>query len=1045
MLVKKIPYPVTFLQCALFFTIFFCMGSVHGQEAITAQGTVISAADSTPLVGATVRVKGQNQGTVTDDAGAFSLKVNEGSSLVISSIGYIQAVLPASASMQQIYLKPASENGSLDQVVVVGYGTQRKEDVTGSVGIVDMATVAKQPIVGANEALAGQIPGVQVNFTNGIPGGGPQVQIRGVGAIGAGSTPLYVVDGFPLSAEGSGAMQISNPLNDIPPGDIASISVLKDASGTAIYGSRGANGVVIITTKQGVAGKLKFNLDAYTGIQVIPNREKPHMMNATQFAQFQKEIIEDNNALTGQNNPIPEIYQNPEALGEGANWYDAITRNAPMTSATFSLSGGSDKFKIYASGGYLNQQGVVLATDYNKFYSRVNLTGQISKKITVGLNISPTYVYGHDGVTGGNERNDAFGAWEVANPIPAIYKEDGTYNEMIGTEGTWNQPNPVMVLENILHKHTQTHLLSSSYINYEILPSLNFKTTFNVDLNNENFTSFTPSIIGATNNPPPHIPSGSYGQSKYLNWANENSLTYKQSFDGGHELTVLGVFSEQKQTNHSSGFIGTEFPDDAVQTLNAAALITGGTFEDSWALASYLGRVNYAYKDKYLLTGTVRRDGSSRFGENSRWGTFPSVALGWDLRKESWLFKEEGPFNQFKLRASYGITGNDQIGNFTYLSQLISSNYIFGNSLANGRIINSISNPDLAWERTEEVNLGLDIGLFNNKITFTADVYQSRTQSLLLNLNIPPSSGFSSTIANVGKVQNSGFELALNTVNMSRKDFRWTSNFNFTLNRNKTLELGPNETEIKSASNMEGHPTNITRIGQPVGMLYGYEVLGLYQNAEDVANSAAFPGAIPGNLKMQDVNGDGQITPVTDFTIIGNPYPKFNYGFSNSFSYKNFSMNFVFSGSYGAERLKANYASLHNLDGIFNVLTDVIDRWRSEDQPGSGRVPTTAGPSLGRVMFRDVNSWAIYKASYLWCRNISLSYTLPSDFAKGLFNSVQLYGSVQNAFIISDYPGNPAVDNYTGANGYGSALTPGIDYSNYPVPRTFVFGIKLSY
>ncbi|HTN35550.1 MAG TPA: TonB-dependent receptor [Arachidicoccus sp.] len=1032
-----------FLLCCLLLAA--VVTKAQAQEPIAVQGDVISALDSTPLVSASVRIKGQKAGVVTDDMGHFTLKAAKGAILLISNVGYGQVELPASETPMHVVLLPESGAGALDQVVVVGYGTQRKQDLTGAVGIVDMGTVAKQPIVGANEALAGQMPGVQVSFTNGIPGGGPQVQIRGIGAVGAGSTPLYVVDGFPLSAEGSGGVQISNPLNDIPPSDIASISVLKDASGTAIYGSRGANGVVIITTKQGVAGKLRFNLDAYTGIQKIPGREVPSMMNATQFAQFQKDIIEDNNALTGQHTPVPDIYQNPEALGEGTDWFDAITREAPMTSANFSLSGGSENFKVYASGGYLRQEGVVLATDYNKLYFRLNLTAQLSKKISVGLNFSPSYSFGHDGVTGGNERNDAFGAWEVANPIPSIYKEDGSYNEMIGTAGTWNQPNPVMVLKESVHKRNETHLLSSTYLNYAITPELSFKTTFNADLDNENRNGFTPSTLGSTNNPPPHIPSGYNSQNQYLNWANENSLTYKKEFEGGHALTLLGVFSEQQQTNNSTGFNGTQYPDDAIQTLNAAALITGGTYEDSWALASYLGRVNYAYQDKYLLTATVRRDGSSRFGENNRWGTFPSFALGWDITKESWMQQKKSALSQLKLRASYGITGNDQIGNFTYLSRLVSSNYVFGNGLASGRMISSISNPNLAWERTAEVNLGVDLGFLNNKITFTADFYQSRTRSLLLNLNIPSSSGFSTTITNVGKVQNKGFELALNTINMSTKDFHWTSNVNFTLNRNKTLELGPNQTEIQSASNSEGHPTNITRIGQPIGMLFGYNILGLYKDAADVSGSPSFPGAIPGNLKMEDVNGDGQITPVSDFRVIGNPYPKFNYGFSNELSYKQFSLNFIFSGSYGADRLKANYASLHNIDGIFNVTTDVIDRWRSPEDPGLGVVPTTAGPSLGRVMFRDVNSGFVYKASYLWCRNISLSYNLPEKFAKGFFNSVQVYGSVQNAFILTNYPGNPATSNYTGANGFGSALTPGIDYTNYPVPRTFVLGIKLSY
>ncbi|MDR0791742.1 MAG: TonB-dependent receptor [Chitinophagaceae bacterium] len=1022
-----------------------CYISNAQQAVISIHGTVLSSVDSTPLEGASVRIRGKNEGVLTNQFGNFNLSAAQGSTILISSVGYVEQAMVVNDGNMVIRLVPDNSRGILDQIVVVGYGTQRKQDLTGSVGVVSMKTIANQPIASANEALAGQIPGVQVNLTNGIPGGGPQVQVRGVGSIGAGSNPLYVVDGFPLTSDGGNGVQISNPMNNIPPSDIASITVLKDASATAIYGSRGANGVVIITTKQGTAGRLRVNMDAYTGMQQIPSIEVPSMMNATQFAQFQQDIITDNNAYTGQNTPIPDIYQNPSALGAGTNWYRAITRTAPITSATFNLSGGSENFKFYTSAGYFSQTGVVLATDYSRLFLRTNMTGQITKKLSVGINFDATYYFGHDGVTGGNERNDAFGAWEVANPIPPIYNSDGSYNAMIGTDGTWNQPNPVMVLKETTHKLSGTHLLTSAYINYEIVPSLTFKSTFNVDMDNSNENSFYPSTIGSTNNPPPHIPSGSFSQSKYLNWANENSLTYKKSFTGGHTLTVLGVFSEQQQTNNSAGFTGSQYPDDAIQTLNAAALITGGTNADSWALASYLGRINYAYKDKYLFTATIRGDGSSRFGSNNRWGSFPSFALGWDMAKESWLISPSSGINRLKLRASYGIVGNDQIGNFTYLSQLVTGNYIFGNSLSSGRIINSISNNNLAWERTNEINLGLDVGILKNRITFTADVYQSRTQSLLLNLNIPPSSGFTSTIVNIGKVQNKGIELLLSTENISRKDFTWTTNFSFSLNRNKTLELGPNQTEIQSGSSMEGHPTNITRIGLPVGMLFGYNVLGLYKDDADVANNPHFDGAIPGNMKVQDVNGDGVITPVTDFTIIGNPYPKFDYGFTNVLTYKSFSLNFVFSGSYGADRLRANMASLHNIDGIFNVLTDVINRWRSPDQPGDGRHPTTAGPSLGRVMYRDVHSWNVFKASYLWCRNISLSYNLPRSFLHGYFDNIQVYGSIQNAFVITNYPGNPAVANYTGANGFGTALTPGIDYSNYPVPRTFVFGIKFSY
>jgi TonB-linked SusC/RagA family outer membrane protein len=1010
--------------------------SVHGR---------VSDMNGSPLVGVTVVLKNTSQGTTTDVRGQYHLNAHQHDTLVFSYLGYDSKSVVVEGSTVNVQL--ASSNRNLNEVVVVGYGTQQQKDVTGSIGTVNMQAIKNQPITGADQAMVAQIPGVQVNATNGIPGGGPQVVIRGVGAIGADNTPLYVVDGFPLpDNNGQGARQQNSPLTNIPPEDIASITVLKDASATAIYGSRGANGVVIITTKSGEAGKMKFGVDMYTGWQRIPSYEKPKMMNAEQFAEFQKDIIEDNNVQNGTSTAVPEEYQNPSQYkGKGTNWFDAMTRVAPMQSFNFNLSGGTQNLTTYMSAGYLRQEGTVIGTDYNRINLRVNVKGNLGKKWHVGLNITPTYDFGNNSATGGNDRNDYYGVWEVVNPIPSIYNADGTYNTMIGTTGTWNQPNPVMVLNQVVRKHTSTEIISSGYVSYDILPSLTLKSTINVDLHNEDQNNFVPSTLGGTNSPPPHIPSGSYSFIKFFNWANENSLSYQHSFPGGHSLSVVGDFSEQQEVYQNGAFNGSQYPDDAVTTLNAAALITGGTNRTAWGLVSYLGRVNYSYKDKYLLTAAVRKDGSSKFGENNRWGTFPSIALGWDIIQEPWMKNRPTALSGLKLRASYGLAGNDEIANFGYLSSLVSGNYVLGGSLAGGRVVTSISNQDLAWEKTGEYNIGLDLGLFDDRIRFTADVYKSKTQSLVLSVQIPPSSGFTSTTENIGAVQNKGFEFTINSANIVSHNFTWTSNVNFSLNRNKALALGPNQTFIQAGTSMEGHPTNITQIGQPVGMFFGYKVLGLYQSADDVAKNPHFADAIPGNLKVLDANGDGTISPVSDFTVIGNPYPKFNYGITSSMSYKQFDLNFVLAGSYGADMLDASMASYHNIDGIFNVLSDMTKRWRSASDPGDGKHPTTAGPSLGRVMYRDVNSLNVFSASYLWCKNISLQYTLPKGALGKYFNNIQVYGSVQNAFVLTSYPGNPTGTNYTGASSFGSALTPGIDYSNYPTARVFVIGLRLDY
>lgn len=1001
-------------------------------------GQVTDAATGGGLLSVTVGVKGSSTGTFSDANGRYTISAAPSDSLVFSMIGYLTRTVHV-GSRNKISITLESSNKQLNQVVVVGYGTQQKKDVTGSVGLVTMKNIKDMPIAGPDQALAGQIAGIQVSTSNGIPGGGPQVQVRGIGAVGAGSQPLYVVDGFPL---GSTSDQVNDPMNAINPQDIESMAVLKDASATAIYGSRGANGVVLITTKRGSSGIPKIQLSANYGIQSIPQKGRPNLMNGQEFAQFRKEAIEDNIRFTQHREPtlddIPEIYRYPEKIGKGTNWFDAVTRVAPMQDINLSLSGGTEKLRTYISAGYFNQDGVMINTGYQRFSVRANVDATLTDRFKVGFNIAPSYTLRKGGFLG-EGRGENFG---IASPIEPIYKPDGSYNAYIQSPGTFGLPNPVMVMKETTNKSKSSRILFNVYGEWEIIKNLKFKSTFNVDYQQGSNEYFRPSTLANVNAAPPSIPSGSYNSGEYLNWLNENTLTYQYNTSNGHSFTGLLGYTVQSQRENYASFNGANYPDDDIKTLNAAATITGGTDITDWALLSYLARINYGYKDKYLVTATVRSDGSSRFGPKNRWGTFPSVALGWRISQEEFM-KNSALISDLKLRVSYGFTGNFNIGNYSYMSNIGTSNYVFNGSLVGGRVMNTLGNPVLGWEKMRELNIGLDLGLWKDRVYLTADLYKRNTQDLLLNVEIPQSSGFGNVTENRGDMENRGLEIGISSRNIETKQFSWTTSFNIAFNRNKVLKLGTDNAPIYSGNSSEGNPTNITMVGKPLAMLFGYVFDGIYQNQAEVDKGPAFPGAIPGNIRYKDINGNGVINPVEDFAIIGNPYPKFNWGMTNTLTYKNLDLRVLVVGSMGADRIHATNDYNGNIDGVFNVRKDVAYRWRSESNPGNGKVPTTNGSGRGRVMYRDVSSLTVQKNDYAWVKNITLGYTFPSK-SKGFLQSARVYASIQNAILFTKYDGNPEVTNYIGKGGSG-ALVPGVDYSNYPVPRIFSLGTNLTF
>lgn len=1017
----------------------------EGMLVKTISGSVTDESGGFPLPGINVLVKGTSQGTVTDAVGRYRLEV-EGNAitLVFSSVGYVTQEVEI-GTQTTIHVALLADVHSLSEVVVVGYGTQKSEEVTGSVATINMQNVEDIPVAGLDQQLAGQVAGVQISTSNGIPGGGPQVQIRGVGAVGAGSQPLYVIDGFPLSSTSS---ERFNLMNDIPLEDIASVSILKDASATAIYGSRGANGVIIITTKRGQKAEPLIQMSAYSGLQAVTERGSPDLMNAREFAQFRKEAISDRIRLEEGREPdetdIPEVYRNPEQLGEGTNWFDEITRIAPIQNIHLSVGGSGEKLSSYFSAGYFRQQGVVLATGYQRFSFRANIDAKLSERLKVGLNLAPTFSLRKRAVSGGLGRGEeGFGEGLVASPIPPVYHEDGSYNAMISSPGTFEYPNPVMVLNEVDDNTTRARTLISTFAEYKIMDHLIFKSTFNVDWQDEKQEYFHPSIVGYRFQPPPTIPTARYESNTFLNWLNENTLTYQNKFGGGHALNGLLGYTAQKQTLELGNFIGDDFPDDEVRTFNAAGRITGSTVEEEWALLSFLARVNYSFEDKYLFTATVRRDGSSRFGSNNRWGTFPSLAVGWRLSDEHFL-KNTDWLSDLKLRVSYGLSGNFDIGNYTYFSQLTSSDYVFNENLAGGRIMSTLGNPNLGWEKTKEIDIGFDLGLLNNRIYLSADYYKRNTKDLLLHVEVPTSSGYGKVTENRGEVQNQGLELTLASRNLVGKTLAWTSNFNIAFNKNKVLALGRNAAPILSGETGEKSPTHITVVGQPLAMFYGYVYDGIYQNEEEVRAGPAFAGAMPGNLRFKDIDGDGQITAVKDFDIIGNPYPDFIFGFTHHLTFRGFDLKIIMTGSVGGARIRAYNEYLNNIDGVFNVTREVVERWRSPEDTGNGLVPTTNGTGRARVMFRDISSLWVEDNSHLNVKNITLGYALPNDIADGVFSNSKLYVSVQNALLFTNYKGNPEVTNY-GERAGGGALVPGLDYSPYPVPRIYILGVKLNF
>lgn len=1011
-----------------------------------------------PLAGVTVQAK-SGASTISTPDGTFRLRnVSAGEILTFSSVGYAAKTVNA-GNRGTVSVSLDATASTLNDVVVVGYGTQTKKAVTGSVVSVGFDRFKDRSFSNVTQALAGQVAGVNITQAQGAPGQSPIIRIRGISSITAGTNPLMVVDGVPLE---------NFNLNMINPQDIESVEVLKDASSAAIYGSRGANGVIIITTKLGKAGRSTVSAGYEYGIQEVTR--KVGVMDAQQWIQYYIDAhnnawvdlgggrqASDPNSVRPSNYKIPEDFiTNPAQFGKGTDWQDVMYRTAPSHNAQVSVSGGTDKTQFLFSTAYLSQDAVLDENYYKRLTLRSNIRHKVSEKVNVGLNLGVTAIY--DRTDGTQGKSDVISLALQSDPIFPVFNENGNlgyrdpnsvWNRFI-SYGDMNLWHPYSLTRFIDKQNKSFNTLGTGFLEYSIIKGLKFRSSISANLANSknDFYVFKNQGYGYSSL---LNSSASTGNSFMLNWLTENTLNYDKHF-GDHSLNVLVGYTAQEQRDEAAGASAAGFANDLVQTLNAGTTYNGvSSFSTEWSMLSYLSRVNYNFKNKYFLSGAIRRDGSSRFGSQRRWGYFPSMSAGWVASDENFM-KNVKAINFLKFRASYGMSGNNQIPNYGSISLLGASNanYASGATLLNGQSVTTIPNELLRWEKTSQFNIGFDMRFLKNRVNFTADFYNSITKDMLLNVPIPDITGFSTQLTNIGRMQNRGVELALTTKNVVG-DFNWTTDVNFSLNRNKVLQLGPGNAPIIYTDYAVAVKTEV---GQPISNFYGYMFDGVFKNQKEIDGYPHDATTKPGDPIVRDVNNDGKING-DDRTNIGNYQPDFIGGITNTFSYKGLEVSAMLQGSFGGEITNQNVRYLGWWNNGRNMFSGVANRWRSESEPGDGTHFRATLANTG--LQSQYSSYWVEDASFVRIKNIRVSYTLPAKWlGRSPLKNTRVYINAENVHLFSKYinydPENTtynATSYSAGANGLApsgiqapSGAFIGVDYGSYPVPRIITFGIK---
>ncbi|KAA6438539.1 TonB-dependent receptor [Dyadobacter flavalbus] len=967
------------------------------------------------IPGASVAVKGTQQGTLTNVEGVYTLEVSPSATLVISFVGYLREETGIN-NRSEVNVTLKADTKALEEVVVVGYGTQRKIETTGSIASVKSDELTQLPITNVAQGLQSRVSGVQISQNSGSPGGNISVRIRGTNSINGNAEPLYVIDGIQIS--NSGGINDVSPLSTINPNDIESVEVLKDASASAIYGARAANGVILITTKRGKAGKTNVSLESYYGVQQVT--KKLDVLNAAEFAQLENETFKNN------------TYPDPASLGEGVDWQDLIFQKAPIQNHQLTISGGSEKTQLSLSANYFDQDGVIINSDFKRFTYRLNIDHTVSKRIRVGTSVMGSFsnnngieaastTIGDAAVVTGSVLGAAIGAPPTLQP----YKEDGSIFPFAEQgNGQYREVINPLNYTSIMRKRNIKRALINLYGEYTILPGLTYRASFNADVDSRLYDTYLPISIIALKDRNDNSGTAAKFNSNFLGLLHESVLSYSTKIAANHSLKFTGLFATQTEKYNSNQINATGFPNDATrnEALQLALNRTISSSRNMQRLDSYMGRINYGFKDRYFIDVTARVDGSSKFGANHKYGFFPAVSAAWRIIEEPFM-KDVSWLSDMKVRGSYGITGNaGGIDPYQSLATVESGGgYNINHTYFTAIRPSGISNPDLRWEKSTQTNIGIDASLLNNQFSLIVDYYIKKTEDLLYIKTLPLSSGYSSITGNYGSLENKGLEIAVNA-NLLNGPLKWSINGNLTLNRNKVLDLDGGTTNERFITNY-----TILKVGEPLGVFKTYVFDGINQTGETIV--PGYDGRLGGH-KVKDINSDGVINSA-DQVITGNPNPKFIYGFSTNVTFKNFDLSAFFSGTQGNDIYNISRLSFENPLGQRNLLQGVENRWTPENPSNQYVSPAVAG----RL---PISSYAVEDGSYLRFKNLMLGYTLPA--IKGI-SRLRIYVSGNNLFTFTKYSGfDPEVNTYAGSN-----TTIGIDNLVYPQSKSFLGGIQLTF
>jgi len=969
-------------------------------------GTITAMDEGEGLPGVNVVEKGTSNGTVTDISGKYSLEVSDGATLVFSSVGYTTEEVQI-GNRSVIDLQMAQDIQQLQELVVIGYGEQQRRDVTGAVSSVDAKEFEDEAISTVSQGLQGKVAGVNVTMSSGAPGGNMIVRIRGNNSVIGSNDPLYVIDGFPVQSGTSGNTNLLSTLN---PGNIQSIEVLKDASATAIYGARGSNGVILITTKQGSAGQHNIDFETSVGFRELEN--KIDMMNSTQFMELANERqTNDGNEPTFSSSDISSLSQT------NTDWQDEIFRPALMTNHTLRFSGGNDNTRYLVSGNYFDEEGIIVGSDFKRGSLRLNLDQDLSEKFTLSSRLMLSRSVN-------NEIDESLVLISAlqAPPFFTPTNDDGTYLSAAELKPFPFSPstgdNPVAVAKERLNRRKLDRVLANVTGSYEIVENLTARVLLGVDYLNNQGDFYSPRIVESG------LPAGSgtrsiNGSTSFLN---ENTLNYKKTLRENDQLNVtVGLTWQQESAESLSGSASGFVSDDLENNILGAGefFAAPNTGYSEWTILSYLGRINYSLNDKYLFTVSGRRDGSSRFGEGNKWAFFPSGAIAWRMSEENFIKNSLPQVSDLKLRVSWGVVGNQAIAPFQSLQRFSDVGLAFGGTPTTGFAAANLGNPDLKWETTEEFNVGLEVGLWDHRLSFSADYYVKNTSDLLALVNLPPTAGFTSTLQNIGSTRNSGVEFNIGADVIRGSKLTWDVNFNIAGNRNEVTETAGGQDIVGPTMNILGS-ANIVREGEPLSAFYGLQTDGLTED---------------GLFNFVDQNNDGEINNL-DRVIIGNPYADYFYGFATNLNYGNFSFRASIQGELGKQLWNNNrYRFMSSMHRGNNAVADAVNRWSPSNPNQNAEYPRATS-----TLNQEPSDWYIEDASYLRLQNVRISYNLPiGNLNIPAIRMASIFLSGQNLLTLTGYSWyTPDVNSWNSGD-----LRIGIDQRSYPTTRTFTLGLKV--